>query len=166
MISYDAYKTKSYSCEKCGYACSGEQTDTGWGFSYQLSKFCYETRCPECGELLDSVVEVGMSLEFLPEIDCDDIIISLREEGIGHGKDYFKNAFKVLYWGEREIWREHMGFEYYTNYLSIGKMLQEKYGNRLVDFEAAYTANLGGDHGGAFDKVRAFRKTLTNKNEL
>ena len=166
MNSYDKHKKQTYTCKKCEWSGIGEQMDTGWKFSYQLSKFCYEIRCPECGELVDAVIEARLTPELLPEIDADEIIISLREEGKGHGKNHFKNAFIVLYWGEQEIWREHLGFEYYADYLSMGKILKEKYGKRLVDFEAVYTANLGGDHGGAFDKVRAFRKSLSNKGEM
>jgi len=102
----------------------------------------------------------------LPDIDADKIIISLREEGLGTGKDIYKNAHLVLYYGEREIWKEPLGFEYYTRYLELGKILKEKYNERLIDFEAKYTVNLGGDHFRAFDKVRQFRKSLSGRNEM
>jgi len=97
----------------------------------------------------------------LPEIDEDEIIISLREEGEKSG--IYKHEFIVLYWGKQEIWREHTYFEYYTAYLRMGKILKEKYGERLVDFEAEHTVDLGGDSSFAFDKVDNFRKTLKRK---
>ena len=102
----------------------------------------------------------------LPEIDSDKIIISLREEGKGRGKDYFTNAVIVLYWGEQEIWRESMGFEYYRHFIDMGKVLKMKYGDRLIDFDAEYTADLGGDYGRAFDEVRTFRKSLSGKDGM
>ena len=102
----------------------------------------------------------------LPDLNDDEIIISLREEGLGTGKNVYTNAHLVLYHGECEIWKEPMGFEYYTRYLELGKILKEKYKEQLVDFDVKYTANLGGDHFRAFDKVRQFRKSLSGKNEM
>ena len=101
------------------------------------------------------------SADQLPDIDAEEIIITLCEEGIGKTKgDLYKDAFLVFYWGEREIWRLPASFEYYTGYLSWGKILIEKYGERLIDFEAKETVDLGGDSFSAFDKIREFRKSL------
>jgi hypothetical protein len=52
----------------------------------------------------------------LPDIDADKIVISLREEG--------KNI--VLYYQNKEIWREVLTFEYYPRYLELGNILKEK----------------------------------------
>ena len=100
----------------------------------------------------------------LPDIDADEIVISLREEGIGKTNtkdDIWENAFLVFYWGEREIWRVPAWFEYYNSYLSWGEILKEKYGERLVDFETKETVDLGGDSFSAFKKVREFRESLS-----
>ena len=104
------------------------------------------------------------SPEQLPDIDAADIIISLREEGPKTKGSGCK--FIVLYYGETEIWRELNSFEFYREYLSIGKILKTKYGDRLSDFEVEYTWALGGDSMSAFKKVRAFRKSLSGKDDM
>jgi hypothetical protein len=92
----------------------------------------------------------------LPEIEADEIVITLCEEHKTDGKD----GSIVLYWNEKEIWREILTYEYYDRYLELGEILKEKYGNRLIDFEAKITTHLGGDYGLAFKKVEEFRKSL------
>jgi len=102
----------------------------------------------------------------LPDISTDEIIITLREEGIGKINttgDIWEGAFLVFYCGEQELWRVPAWFEYYTGYLKWGEILKEKYGERLIDFEAEYTVDLGGDSSSAFNKVREFRKSLSKK---
>lgn len=102
----------------------------------------------------------------LPDIDADEITITLREEGIGETNatgNIWEGAFLVFYWGEKEICRVSAWFEYYTGYLRWGEILKEKYGERLIDFETRYTVDLGGDSSSAFDKVRKFRKSLSGK---
>ena len=104
------------------------------------------------------------SPEQLPDIDEDNIIISLREEGpitTWGGCKYI-----VLYHGETELWREVNSFEFYNEYLRIGRILKTKYGSRLSDFEVEYTWALGGDSSSAFDKVTAFRKALSGKGDI
>jgi len=102
------------------------------------------------------------SADQLPDIDADEIVITLVEE-----KDADSIAeIIVLSWEDKEIWREYCSFEYYRRYLELGKMLKEKYGGRLVDFACEYTADLGGDDGRAFDKVREFRKSLSNRSHM
>jgi predicted metal-dependent phosphoesterase TrpH len=99
----------------------------------------------------------------LPDINSDEIIITLREEGLGKVNtkgDIWEGAFLVFYWGRQEIWRVPMWFEYYTGYLRWGEILKEKYGGRLIDFEAAHTVDLGGDSLSAFKKVDEFRAAL------
>ena len=104
------------------------------------------------------------SSEQLPDIDATDIIISLREEG--PKTDWGGCKFIVLYYDETEIWRELNSFEFYRKYLRIGRILKEKYGDRLYDFEVEYTWALGGDAMGAFCKVRAFRKSLSGRDDM
>gem|GEM_PF-3550807 len=100
----------------------------------------------------------------LPDIDADEIVISLREVRIGEATDkddVWENKLLVFYWGEREIYRVPIWFEYYNSYLRWGEILKEKYGERLVDFEAEETVDLGGDSFSAFKKVREFRDSLS-----
>jgi len=98
------------------------------------------------------------SVEQLPEIESNEIIITLREEK--KESDKIDAADIVMYWGEQELWREERLFEYYPRYLELGGVLKEKYGNRLVDFETEYTVHLGGDYLSAFEKVDKFRTSL------
>jgi hypothetical protein len=96
------------------------------------------------------------SPEQLPDIDEKEIIVTLREEeGANEGDEDI-----VLYWKDKVLWREEMGYEYYERYLALGKILQEKYGERLIDFEAAYSVYLLGDSSSAASYVRDFRKSL------
>ena len=48
------------------------------------------------------------------------------------------DAYIVISWNGQEIWREIRYFEYYPRYLQLGNILKEKYGDRLIDFEAEY----------------------------
>jgi hypothetical protein len=104
----------------------------------------------------------------LPDIDADEIIITLREEETlpqeeKSGENDGANI--VLYWKDQELWRELRSFEYYPRYLDLGKILKEKYGDRLIDFEAAHTVYLGGDRLSAFEQVDKFRKSLKRWND-
>jgi hypothetical protein len=101
----------------------------------------------------------------LPDIDADEIIITLREEEKPH-TGIIDDADIVLYWQNKELWREVRLFEYYGRYLELGKILIEKYGKRLIDFETEYPWALGGDYGRAFDEVRKFRKSLSDRCEM
>ena len=92
----------------------------------------------------------------LPEIESDEIVISLREEDIGIHED----GVIILYWNKNEIWREVRTYEYYNRYIELGHILKEKYGNKLIDFEVKFTLFLGGDSPLAIDKVNEFRKSL------
>ena len=93
----------------------------------------------------------------LPEIASDKIIITLKEEENVNGED----GYIILYWNEKEIWREIRTFEYYDRYIELGNLLKEKYGERLVDFETDYTVYLGGDYHRAFEKVKKFRTSIS-----
>ena len=161
MISLYKYKNENYICGKCRWSGAGEQAETAkHPVYYDNPYFDFQLLCPQCGDLLDTVTNSLSSPDQLPEIDSEHIVISLREEGYGEGETYYANSTIVLYWGEQELWRRPGGFEYYTDYISMGEILKIKYGERLVDFEAEYTANLGGDYGRAFDIVREFRESL------
>jgi hypothetical protein len=185
MAKFRFYKGQSFSC-KCGWNGTGEQAHEGGD-----SSSCFPLLCPTCGKYLDWIdilesVEETLkygtekdkeealkrqaffkrviaaelkSCDQLPEIEADEIVITLHEEEPVDGGD----AYIVLSYQDKELWREVRSFEYYTRYLNLGELLKQKYGSRLVDFEAEYTVYLGGDYLSAFDKVRKFRKSLRNK---
>jgi hypothetical protein len=186
-----SYKELDFSCQKCNWSGTGEEL---WVDMDSSSGFI--VLCPKCREYLDfidvtvSLDELEMygseeekaharerkafwkkvfagqlkTPEQLPEIESDEIIITLREEK--KETDKIDAADIVLYWGDKELWREERLFEYYPRYLELGEILKEKYGSRLVDFETEYTVHLGGDSGTAFDKVIKFRKSLSGKEKM
>ena len=188
MSEYYTYKKQNYSCKKCKWEGIGKQTVDEW-YSWEG----LEIFCPKCYHLLglilfptfDDVLKFGTkkekndarqrqqfldcvdasrlkSEEQLPEIESDKIVITLREEETVEGK----NEYIVLYWNEKEIWREIRTYEYYDRYIELGQILQKKYGSRLFDFEAEETMYFCGDSLTGFDEVRAFRKSLqTNKHK-
>lgn len=185
-----SYKELNYSCKKCDWNGTGEQADEDMGTSSG-----FPLLCPRCGEYIDWI-DVTVSLDDLltygteedkasarqrqaflsrvraaelkspdqlPDIEADEIIITLREE---EKSTTDSDAYIVLLWKEKELWREVRSFEYYPRYLELGNILKEKYGDRLVDFETKYTVHLGGDRLSAFDKVRAYRKSLSGKSDM
>ena len=186
MSQYYKHKTHNYSCKNCGWIGTGEQTET-----MEVHSDWMEIGCPKCYNLvgtlrfptIDEILKYGTSeekaqarkkqlfvnrvmasrlkgCEQLPEIESSEIIISLREEAPA---DEGKDGFIVLYWGGDEIWREIRTYEYWDRYIELGKILKEKYGNRLKDFEAEITTHLGGDYTPSIDAVRKFRESLRNK---
>ena len=182
-----SFKEIDFECEKCHWKGNGEQAQEGWD-----SSTGFELLCPNCDgyiDWIDGTVSLEdlekygdeadkaqarrrrkfldelwasqlKSIDQLPDIDADEIIITLREE------DRDNYGPLILYWGEQEIWRENSAFEYYPRFIEIGKILKEKYGERLIDFKPEeYSWLLGGDSSSAFRKVDEFRKTLhTPKN--
>ena len=183
MSQYYTYKKQNYSCKKCKWKGLGEQTQSGDIINWDSIQIL----CPQCYNLItvvmfptfEETMEYGSEEEKvsarerqdfltrlhasqlkkagqLPDIEASEIIISLREEAKTDGKD----GYIVLYWKEKELWREIRGWEYYERYLELGNILKEKYGSRLIDFEADETTDLGGDYAFAFDKVRKFRNSL------
>ena len=188
MISFAEFRESEYSCPKCDWKGIGKNAESG----VLLELLCIDVLCPKCYECLgiramptiedrislgntedeakriqngirDSVAEAAERYNRLPDIDESEIIITLHEE------EKFAGSYEgdiVLSWNGKEFWRESRGFEYYTRYLNIAKFLKKKYDARLFDFEAEYTWALGGDSSSAIDKVRKFRKTLSNRSEL
>ena len=178
-----SYTDLNYSCKKCDWSGTGGDAAEDLGTSYGFAILC--PKCSDYLDWIDGTVSLDELFEYgtekdkefarqrqdfldrlwaaelkdpdlLPDIESDEIIISLREEGDAYSSD----GAIVLYWNDMEIWREVRSFEYYPRYLELGEILKEKYGDRLVDFEAKRTVHLGGDCFSAFDKVDNFRKTL------
>ena len=187
MSHYYQYKNQSYRCGKCGWEGLGEQTEDG----FDSGSDWFSIACPQCDNILDvityptikEILEYGSeeekahaskqqqfidrvmksrlkSTDQLPDIEADRITISLHEEKAKTGDD----SYIVLYWNGKELWREIRTYEYYDRYLELGAMLKEKYGERLVDFEAEHTTYLGGDCSFAFDEVREFSESLKTKS--
>ena len=183
MCEFYTYEKQKYSCEKCNWAGIGEQTEEILDL-----RDAFVIACPTCGHHLDVIMfpTIDETLKYgtekqkeeaqqhqkfrnralasrlknceqLPEIEADEIIITLREVGRKDGED---DWYIVLYWNEKEIWREIGTYEYYDRYIALGQILQNKYGSRLVDFETEYTMFLGGDYHPAFDEVKKFRELL------
>jgi len=189
LLQYYSYKKQILTCKKCKWEGLGGQTSMGDYFSWDF----FEINCPKCGELIgtvdfptiDEVLKFGTeedkkdarkrqsflarveaselkNCEQLPEIESDEIIIILREE---EKNDETEDGYIVLYWNEIEIWREIRTYEYYDRYIELGKILQKKYGNRLLDFEAEYTLHLCGDsYYSALNHVSKFREFLQSNN--
>ena len=183
MSGYYEYKNQQYHCGNCDWAGFGSETID----NDDIDSFL-EILCPKCNKNLDCVCfpTLEETLEFgtkedkesaikkqnfinrvqasrlknhkqLPDIQADKIIITLCEVEQTAGRD----ADIVLLWKDKEIWREICTYEYYERYLELGRILKEKYGERLIDFEAKHTTYLGGDCSFAFDKVREFRQSLS-----
>lgn len=65
-----------------------------------------------------------------------------------------------------EIWREPLMYEYYWRFIEIGKILQEKYGDRMADLvPPEYQAWLLRDYLNAPKKIDEFRNSLKAKGE-
>jgi len=178
-----SYKELFFSCKKCDWNGTGKQANVGFD-----SSSGFPLLCPKCGKYidwiditvsLDELLKYGTekdkayarqqqlfydsvttsrlkSCDQLPEIESDKIVITLREEEPVDGED----GYIVLYWNEQEIWREIRTFEYSHRYVELGHILKEKYGSRIIDFEAEYTYYFGGDSFSAFEKAKQFRKSL------
>jgi hypothetical protein len=195
MAQYYDYKNKksyeemNFSCKKCNWSGKGEQCSEGIDSSSGFPVLC--PKCDEYIEWIDITVSLETLLEYgteeekarareqqafydrvrdsrsltcdkLPEIEAEEIVITLREIQKGDNED----GFIVLYWGDKEIWREIRTFEYYERFIEIGQILKEKYGKKFVDFDMEYTVYLGGDSLSAFDKVRKFRKSLSSRDNM
>ena len=153
MNNVYTYKNHQYNCENCDWSGKGEVLKQG-----DLFEDGFEVNCPNCKYLLELVLFPTLSevLQFgteeekndarkqmsfweqwealslksadqLPEIEGDNLIFTIEE------KKYKRVEFLYLIHNEKEIWKEPLIYEYYERFIDIGKMLQEKYGNRMED---------------------------------
>ena len=182
-----SYKVQDFSCSECDWRGTGDELAEGQD---SPGGYGFIVLCPECRQYIgwiDTTVSIyelstygseadkdfarerkefwnnwrETSLKHpdqLPDIDAGRVIVRLCEESKDTGKT--DDADIVLYWDGKEIWREMRLYEYYGRYLQIGKILIEKYGNRLVDFEAENTWALCGDDSLALKKVSEFRELV------
>ena len=173
MSDYTSYKKKEYSCHKCSWRGLGEQTEILESFEE-----VFEIGCPECSACLGAVsyqpvaeqVELNKeikkrqtpelkSVDQLPDIDSDEIIITIKE--------VTPREF-ALFHGDTEIWREGIVYEYYKKYLVIGEILIEKYGDRLADFDYSQAGELYLGHftgSMAVSQIQNLRKKIQQNYE-
>lgn len=66
----------------------------------------------------------------------------------------------------KEIWKEPLLYEYYDRFIDIGKILHEKYGDRMDDLvPPEYEGWLLGDYLPAPKLIKEFRNSLKNKSK-
>lgn len=184
MNNVYTYKEHQYTCDNCGWSGKGEVLKQG-----DLYEEGFEVNCPECKELLELVVfptieevlkfgtgeekkQAREEMEFweqwqamslksadeLPEIAGDDLVFEVEE------RKYKKKEFLFLLYDGKEIWKEPLLYEYYERFIDIGKVLQEKYGNRMKDLVPPDNrSSLYGDRLSSIDRVKEFRKSLKDK---
>jgi len=191
MRTYMEFKDKEYICPNCGWQGIGYRAQS-CGLTDIHGINGIDVICPKCYEYLDTRamptleerINLGDSEEeakrihgsiseltaervnfynSLPDIEDDEIIITLHEESASSGS--FEGEV-VLSWKGKEFWREERGFEYFSSYIDYGIYLKKKYGKRLIDFECEYTWALIGDSSRAFYEVRNFRKSLSNRRHM
>ncbi len=175
------YKSHQYQCKNCDWTGKGEVLEQG-----DLYEDGFEVNCPECGNLLEFVVlptfdevlkygteeekkEVREQMEFwekwealslksaneLPEIEGENLIFEAKE------RKFKRQEFLFIMYNGKEVWKEPLLYEYYERFIEIGKMLKEKYGNRMKDFvPPEYQVWLLGDKISAPDLINSFRESL------
>lgn len=123
---------ETHKCSDCGWI--------GLGDDLELGEDCrdgYDLVCPKCGKRIDfyqfpickSIKNPYLSNpDQLPDIRGDQFTFTLFED-IENGK-----RDMVIKHDNLEIWRESLGWEYYMRFMEIGKVLKQKYGDRLIEF--------------------------------
>lgn len=186
MNNIYTYKEHQYNCENCGWTGKGEVLKQG-----DLKEEGFEVNCPNCKYLLELVVfptfsevlqfgteedkkEVRKQMSFcdhwealslksadeLPEIEGDNLIFEIVE------KKYKRKDFLFLMHNGKEIWKEPLLYEYYDRFIDIGKILHEKYGDRMDDLvPPEYEGWLLGDYLPAPKLIKEFRNSLKNKSK-
>ncbi|MCC9169165.1 hypothetical protein [Pontibacter harenae] len=181
FVSYSEYKDCSLACGHCGWYGQGRDSCQNYG------GMVIDLSCPNCYEML-AVVEFPSyhetvthgseaerkaalrevnfrerfkrlslnSPEQLPEIQESGIVFTFRADRV-KGED-----LNIVEHQGKEIWREPMVWEGYGRFMEIGRILKEKYGNRMVDLVPDATAEmfLYGDKLQAPSLVADFRKKL------
>lgn len=93
----------------------------------------------------------------LPDLNDDLMAFVVREIDEDNGK-----YIVVSYMG-KDIWRELVLYEYYEQFINLGKKFKEKYGDKMIDF----VPDVGdyyiyGDHYESIGLVKNFRKEIKN----
>lgn len=184
--NYYTYKNNKYLCKNCGWTGMGIETEQGDFF-----KDGFEIDCPKCHERLkeliifpsyEEVLKKGSdkekqettirikerkkylasllkSITQLPELNDDFMAFVLREVE-EDGQQYI-----VITHENKIIWKEIRTYEYYDRFIELGKLFEEKYGDKMIDLvpdvDGLY---LYGDRMHSPTLVKNFRKELRKKN--
>jgi len=177
---YYEFASEKFKCPNCNWTGSGAEAKTGEVFGA-----LFEIDCPNCGETLGSVsfptdqetlehgsekekesvlkrnaflekVEASQltSTDQLPEIEEEELIFVTTTE---RRED---DLYLQILFGDKLIWEELVGYEYFERFLELGEIFKEKYGESMVDFIQQDSAYLYGDDIRAYQKVEEFRKKL------
>lgn len=150
---------KDYICPKCGWLGKGDDLELG-----DDCYFGYDLVCPICDKYIDfyqfPLCKSDKTFDLtnpnqLPDITGENLTFILSEDNENGKKDL------LILHDNLEIWRESHGWEYHIRFMKIGKILKQKYGDRIIDFiPDNHAVNLFGDLCIAQDWIRTFRKQL------
>jgi hypothetical protein len=180
MSKYYEYKNEKFLCSKCGWTGKGTHTEQG-----ELFGELFELDCPSCHEVVGIVsfptfaedLKYGTdedkekvrkriafekrmtnsklkSIKQLPKIEGDNLIFVNTTEWVND------DLHLKIFCNSELIWKEIVGYEYYTRYIELGKMFKRKYKSRMIDFIPEESQYLDGDSITAFKKIEDFRGSL------
>lgn len=185
-INYYSYESYTFSCKNCGWTGIGKDVDFGEQYPE-----CFEVLCPKCKEWFDEVVsfptydeaiEQGPAIDKLtataaksyrekwltsklkdisqlPDLNDDLMAFVVREI------DEDNEKYIVVSYMGKDIWRELVGYEYYDQFINLGKKFKKKYGDKMIDF----VPDVGdyyiyGDKFKSIGLVKDFRENLRTNN--
>ena len=184
--NYYSYKKKRFACEHCGWTGLGSKVEQGETFEDG-----FEVDCPKCHErfpglilfpTIDETLKKGSKedkeaateakafrekllasflkdISQLPALHDDFIAFVLTEKKI-KGEDYIVITHKT-----KTIWKEIRGYEYYERFVELGKLLKQKYGNKMIDLVPEVDGfYLYGDRLSSPKIVNDFRRGLRTTN--
>ena len=179
---YYSYKTDTFICRHCGWTGTGKKVKMGDWYDDG-----FEVDCPKCHEhfpglimfpMVDEVLEKGSkrdklaaakqkksrekwlasiltNINQLPDLHSDLMTFVLREVKEG-GENYIEITYN-----DEVVWKEIRVYEYYERFIKIGKLFQEKYGNKMIDIVPDVNGvYLYGDDSRADQIIEDFRKEL------
>ena len=182
MSDIYTYEVEKYSCKHCGWSGYGKEVVQG-----EMFNDGFEVNCPKCCErfpglilfpLIDEAMKYGSetdkiiakatkgfqekwlksllkNINQLPELHYKTLTFVLREIEEGDEK------YIVITERDEIIWKEILCYEYYERFIEIGKLLKEKYGNRMIDFVPDVNGlHLYGDRIHSLHLIEDFRKEL------
>jgi hypothetical protein len=179
---YYSYKTAKYECDNCGWKGLGEDLEQGDMYDYGV-----EIHCPECKERIPGLIVFPTAEEMMEKGTEEDKIIA--SYNINFRKKWEESKLKdvsqlpdlhdnfiafVLKEIEEEkenyilitheskvIWKEIRTYEYYWRFIEIGKILKQKYGDKMIDLVPDVDGYcLYGDKLISLGEVENFRKKL------
>ena len=184
--NYHSYKKEYFSCKHCGWRGLGSSVEQG-----ELFRDGFELNCPYCHEpfpglilfpTIEETLEKGSKEDKtgatraqtfqkkwlasllkdttqLPEVYDEFIAFILTEKKI-KGEDYIVITHKT-----KTIWREIRTYEYYERFIELGKLLKQKYGDKMIDLVPEVgPLYLYGDVISSIKTVEDFRRGLCTNN--